>query len=1319
MRIRDIHVEVFGLLRDVTIRGLAPRLNVFLGDNESGKTTLLDFCRAVLTGFPVRPAGRDKAYRDSGSTGGTLTLDTERGMLSLTRHPGPGGGEPQLMDAAGQPVDRSEWDRLMGGITREIYNAIYGFSLTELERMETLDSAQVRSALYGSSFGAGLGSPNAAMDKLKKEMDGLFKPGGSTQPVAKTVSEWNDLDKEILDARHNLSRYDGLAAEKETLAAQLEALKNAYDSRERERLRLERTLTLWRQWDEWRQCGMQLDELPPLPDTLPENGFDRLRQLEERLDAATDQASQAKGRFETASRRLAAISVDDRLADALPEIQRIGGFLSGWVNAVQELPHLEAEQRRIAEELARGLASLGPGWTEEKIYAAAPTFTRREMLSRREEELSAAASAAEAADSELRSALRAEEASRQARDLAQAALFAIPLPVFTLSAQEQGQFQRTLARAEEAAADLPEAKRLQQDAASALDRAKDTLRIAPDTDTRTALQGLEKARDEAHERAKEALLHENAVEEKQRLAEKLEREAADAAEGRDLLVRRKDALQAPDRTSLDSLRIKVRQLRGTTAQLAPAEALLAGLEEQCAEQKKEKTTPHLFFAMLAGAVLACGGAAVAIRGWDPQAVGTGLPLTVWPGLVAVLAGLLLLSFSRARAAKEQKQQTRLTEKLNARRDGAAARVQALRADINKLSQELPLPVPDSGEGGIDPTHIDALENLLDEQRERMLEAERIEREIRLQSAEAHRLDQAALAATEELAAAEEEALAARRRWQELFMRHGLNRAPEPDEAELFFTRLDTARAALETLDQRTAETASLRSRIGDLASLAANLPDGHRPADNAASDMLFASVRALLEHCREADRITAEHHRAKQSFSEAAARFESDARCRIEAEKRSGQATASLDAAREQWRSLLADMGLDPDLSPATARDAVQCIVHMGDLLTERDRREHDARLRRKEAAAFAEPLTSLCASFGREAGEAPRAAFDTLLADSQEASEVRTRASRLKEETEEREQEWREAENARQAAEKRLQELLDLGHTDSRDEFIRLVGLAARKNELANSRNRLETELRLAARDEARREGHEAPDDAAFASWLNAFDGNDPDALSLQLETLEQELKELKNQQDDTLKQAHGVDITLRELRSSNDLAALRQKQEGVAAILRGHALAWTRLALARQMIEQAKTRFERERQPAVIREASRLFSLMTNGAWSGLTSDLDSNALTALPSAGEPMPAELLSRGTREQLYLALRFAHISLHNAPPLIMDDILVNFDPGRARSTAALLAAETPSAGIGDRQVLFFTCHPQTAEMLAELADDVALFTMTSGTVARS
>ena len=57
MRIENIHVDGFGVWNDKTLGPLEPQLNVFVGPNETGKSTLMAFIRSMLFGFEKRVTG--------------------------------------------------------------------------------------------------------------------------------------------------------------------------------------------------------------------------------------------------------------------------------------------------------------------------------------------------------------------------------------------------------------------------------------------------------------------------------------------------------------------------------------------------------------------------------------------------------------------------------------------------------------------------------------------------------------------------------------------------------------------------------------------------------------------------------------------------------------------------------------------------------------------------------------------------------------------------------------------------------------------------------------------------------------------------------------------------------------------------------------------------------------------------------------------------------------------------------------------------------------------------------------------------------------
>jgi uncharacterized protein YhaN len=117
------------------------------------------------------------------------------------------------------------------------------------------------------------------------------------------------------------------------------------------------------------------------------------------------------------------------------------------------------------------------------------------------------------------------------------------------------------------------------------------------------------------------------------------------------------------------------------------------------------------------------------------------------------------------------------------------------------------------------------------------------------------------------------------------------------------------------------------------------------------------------------------------------------------------------------------------------------------------------------------------------------------------------------------------------------------------------------------------------------------------------------------------------------------------------------------------------------------------------VLEEASAAFERITDGAYTRVLQDEDGESLVVVGRDAQRKQPEELSRGTAEQLYLCLRLglaAEFARRTASlPLIMDDVLVNFDPQRARAVAGELTRFSQ-----EHQVLLFTCHPQTASLFA-------------------
>jgi uncharacterized protein YhaN len=154
------------------------------------------------------------------------------------------------------------------------------------------------------------------------------------------------------------------------------------------------------------------------------------------------------------------------------------------------------------------------------------------------------------------------------------------------------------------------------------------------------------------------------------------------------------------------------------------------------------------------------------------------------------------------------------------------------------------------------------------------------------------------------------------------------------------------------------------------------------------------------------------------------------------------------------------------------------------------------------------------------------------------------------------------------------------------------------------------------------------------------------------------------------------------------------RQRRSDLQGRLEAEAERWSVLALATEIVMRARAAYERAHRPAVVEAAERYVREWTDGQYRRIIAPLGGQIEGMEHRDGSQVPLAGLSRGTAEQLYLALRFGlveHFAAGAEPlPIVMDDILVNFDDERA-ARAARSIEELATR----QQVMYFTCHPET------------------------
>ena len=443
---------------------------------------------------------------------------------------------------------------------------------------------------------------------------------------------------------------------------------------------------------------------------------------------------------------------------------------------------------------------------------------------------------------------------------------------------------------------------------------------------------------------------------------------------------------------------------------------------------------------------------------------------------------------------------------------------------------------------------------------------------------------------------------------------------------------------------------------------------------------LEAQVEALssgLVAIERRDRLDLE---LEAAVARSIASLRKEAEARAERDRAAGH-NAQLDL---ELRQLLLDRGFPVDLSADAAlelwNDAVLAKQRLGDLEVELTALATDE----AQSAQSADSLVIAARQAGLQVAGPEQAehAATTLL-------EQRAKAEAERKQLLERSRavEAQVARALRQCDEraKALEALLERGGAATAEEFLTRAE-QAKAFAAAEGRSR-ELSARVAARTGL--SAHAAQEQLArlggteAAGQLLATRTAALSALDLERNQLREALGSLRER--------------LRALECDEAIAALRAEEERLVAAASELAAQYAADRIALALLQRARRQFEQEQQPRVIQLASALFAELTGARYVRVYLPAGGKELCIRDEGGREWSAEQLSRGTREQLYLAFRLAVIEDFGDArlplPIIVDDILVNFDPVRTLSALKVLARFSRR-----HQVIAFTCHLALREL---------------------
>src|SRR5699024_10365742 len=218
--------------------------------------------------------------------------------------------------------------------------------------------------------------------------------------------------------------------------------------------------------------------------------------------------------------------------------------------------------------------------------------------------------------------------------------------------------------------------------------------------------------------------------------------------------------------------------------------------------------------------------------------------------------------------------------------------------------------------------------------------------------------------------------------------------------------------------------------------------------------------------------------------------------------------------------------------------------------------------------------------------------------------------------------------------------------------------------------------------------------------TW-NAYVHQDIDAHTVQYEqsswsqkvsSYEKELEDIRSSL--ATSQAAMNHLERKDSRSySEQMHTFEREQE----VLQQLAKDWATYQVAYSTLQQTKQTFMRKHVQSLFEKATEHFSYITNKRYKTIHTDLHKGEMTVIDDTNIPFSPIELSKGTRDQLYIAIRLAmgqHTQEKMPFPFIFDDSFVHFDANRTERMIQLMLRVSM-----EQQVIVFTCKNEIEEII--------------------
>ncbi len=392
-----------------------------------------------------------------------------------------------------------------------------------------------------------------------------------------------------------------------------------------------------------------------------------------------------------------------------------------------------------------------------------------------------------------------------------------------------------------------------------------------------------------------------------------------------------------------------------------------------------------------------------------------------------------------------------------------------------------------------------------------------------------------------------------------------------------------------------------------------------------------------------------------------------------------------------KWEKSLKPLQLPVDTSPEIAQNVLNDLSQVLNKLDKANGLKRRVRLMQKDAEAFKKNVQNIVQKIAPElANEPVEQIIPTLSNQLQQTEKDLTRYEQLQQRLQAEQQRLTDASQQVNISQAHLQILLEQAHCKNLEDL-----------ELAEQKSELKKELQQDLID-IKQQLLEQGEGVATKDLIDAAAMVDIDQLSSQLHNFKEQIQQLEQQRSDIDRTIGEAGFELKHMDGSDKAIKAADESQFALAEIKNLSERYIQIHLACSILRKSMEKYREQNQGPLLIRASELFQRLTLNSFCGLKTDYGSNndqpvLVGVRTSDNNNVLTTNMSDGTRDQLYLALRLASIERYfekNSPiPLILDDILINFDDERSTATLEILGELCQKT-----QILFLTHSSRLVEL---------------------